>query len=355
MKKIIHNLHLWLGLSSSIVLFLVCLSGTVLVFQEEILAWSRPQQNTFSIPENQARSSLGKLIAELESQTGGKVTHISVPADLDRPYHFQVRTNPEERRGQRYSVNPYTGEILNNPNERSNWFFFFFRLHRWLLLDPELGRPIVGIATLIYTFLLLSGLYMWWPKGRKHLVNSLKVKLTGNIIRLNYDLHNTLGFYSMIFLLVMSLTGLCWSFEWYRNVTSTLLGAKIFDRGGRPAEVVPGETRLELEAFLTRFPTQGETMISLPLKKTDSLVLTHYRGGVQDKFEINPYTGEILKELRFSDKSFGEKIASLIKSLHVGDFMGTFSKIIYFITCLIGTTLPITGFFIWFNKRRKHV
>jgi len=355
MRKIIHQLHLWLGLSSSVILFLVCLSGTILVFQEEILELYEPQKYTVSAADSQKISSLENLISGLEFQTKGQVTHVTIPSKLNRAYQFTVKTNPEERRGKRYSVNPYTGEVLNNPNEKPGWFFIFFRMHRWLLLDPEIGRPIVGIATLIYTFLLLSGLYMWWPKGRKHLINSLKVKLTGNIKRLNYDLHNTLGFYSMIFLLVMSLTGLCWSFEWYRNFGSTVLGTQIFDRGGRPEEVTPGNERIGLESLLSKFPHQGETMISLPQRKNSSLVLTHFRGGIQDKFEIDPYTGLILKEMKFSDKSFGEKIASLIKSLHVGDFMGTFSKIIYFITCLIGTTLPVTGFFIWFNKRRKHV
>lgn len=355
MKKIIHLLHLWLGLSSSVILFLVCLSGTILVFQEEILEFYEPQKYTFTVADAQKRSSLGTLIAGLELQTSGKVTNVTIPSKTNRAYHFTVKTNPDERRGKRYSVNPYTGEVLNNPNEKPGWFFIFFRMHRWLLLDPEIGRPIVGIATLIYTFLLLSGLYMWWPKNRKHLVNSLKVKLTGNIKRLNYDLHNSLGFYSMIFLLVMSLTGLCWSFEWYRNFGSAVLGAKIFDRGGRPAEVIPGNQRIELESLLAEFPYQGDTMISLPQRENSSLVITHYQGGFQDKFEIDPFTGLVIKEMKFSDKPFGEKIASLIKSLHIGDFMGTFSKTIYFITCLIGTTLPVSGFFIWLNKRRKNV
>lgn len=354
MKKIIHQLHLWLGLSSSLILFLICLSGTILAFQDEILDWSEPQKY-ISAPVAKSVFKLEALIRNLELQSGGQVTNVLVSSAPDRSYQFMVKTNPEERRGKKYSVNPYTGEILNNPNEGPGWFFFFFRMHRWLLLDPEVGRPIVGTATLIYAFLLLSGLYLWWPKSRKHLENSLKVKFTKNFKRLNYDLHNTLGFYSMVFLLVMSLTGLCWSFEWYRNLGSNLLGTKIFDRGGRPSEVIPGEKKLTLESILTKYPHSGESMISLPLNRTSPLVLIHYRGGIQDKFEIDPYTGALIKELKFSDKTFGEKVASLIKSLHIGDFMGTFSKTIYFITCLIGTTLPISGFFIWFNKRKNYV
>src|SRR5690606_12639325 len=138
------QLHLWLGLSSSVILFLVCLSGTVLVFQEEILELYEPQKYTFSAPDSQKIATLENLISGLELQTKGQVTNVTIPSKLNRAYQFTVKTNPEERRGKRYSVNPYTGEVLNNPDEKPGWFFIFFRMHRWLLLDPEIGRPIVG-------------------------------------------------------------------------------------------------------------------------------------------------------------------------------------------------------------------
>lgn len=359
MKKIIHQLHLWLGLASSLILFLICLSGTVLTFQHEIEELLNPEIYHITTSASHQVLPVDDLIQQLETHSQGKVASFVIPKESTRSYLFNVKMRPEDRRGKALYVNPYTGEVLNDSEPKGGGiFFFFFRLHRWLLLDTEIGRPIVGIATLIFSFLLMSGLYLWWPKSRTHLKNSLKIKLTGNWKRLNYDLHNSLGFYAVGFLLIMSLTGLFWSFEWYRNIGSTILLTKVFDRGAT-AEVVPAATKLSLSQLLESFPFSGKKLVMLPTRETLPVTILAVNEGLftvnsTDKYEMDPYSGKVLKHEKFSDKTFGQKIAALIKPLHTGEFMGTLSKIIYFISCLIGTSLPITGFFIWFNKRRKN-
>jgi uncharacterized iron-regulated membrane protein len=100
-------------------------------------------------------------------------------------------------------------------------------------------------------------------------------------------------------------------------------------------------------------------MFMVPMKKNDPVSFQKTRTGfftlaTTDRLTLHPVTGEVIFHEKFSDKKLGAQIAAMIKGLHVGDFMGGFSKIIYFITCLIGTSLPITGFYIWFNKRRKN-
>ncbi|HLW61881.1 MAG TPA: PepSY-associated TM helix domain-containing protein, partial [Flavobacterium sp.] len=72
-----------------------------------------------------------------------------------------------------------------------------------------------------------------------------------------------------------------------------------------------------------------------------------------DKLTINAQTGVVEKTELFDDLKLGEKISKQIKGLHLGTTYGMFSKIIYFITCLIATTLPITGIFIWINKMKS--
>lgn len=360
MKKIIHQLHLWLGLASSLILFLICLSGTVLTFRQEIEELLDPETYHITTSPSRQRLPVDDLIQKLENQFQGKVASFVIPKERTRSYQFNVKIGPEDRRGKAFYVNPYTGEVLNDSGEKGGGiFFFFFRLHRWLLLDTEIGRPIVGIATMIFSFLLMSGLYLWWPKSRTHLKNSLKIKFTGNWKRINYDLHNSLGFYAVGFLLIMSLTGLFWSFEWYRNIGSLVLQTKVFDRGGEPAQVASATAKLPLHQLLEDFSVPGKKMVMLPPRENLAVTVLVVREGLltvnsTDKYEMDPYSGKVLKHDKYSDKTFGQKIASLIKPLHTGEFMGTFSKIIYFISCLIGTSLPITGFFIWFNKRRKN-
>ena len=72
-----------------------------------------------------------------------------------------------------------------------------------------------------------------------------------------------------------------------------------------------------------------------------------------DRLVINRYTGAVEKTEIFRNKPFNERVAGSIKAIHVGNVYGTFTKLIYFIACLIATTLPITGTLIWLNKLKK--
>ena len=97
-------------------------------------------------------------------------------------------------------------------------------MHRWLLdsMNPGnegifWGKMIVGVSTLLLVFVLISGIVIWWPRTRKALKNSLKITATKGWRRFWYDLHVAGGMYALIFLLAMALTGLTWSFPWYRT------------------------------------------------------------------------------------------------------------------------------------------
>ena len=189
---------------------------------------------------------------------------------------------------------------------------------------------------------------------------------TTNWKRLNHDLHSVLGFYSFIFLAVMALTGLCWSFEWYRDGMSNLMGAKVF--GGRneqfPGSAIPAEglNSLPVSNYIdlanAELPYTGNIRVALPADSAASAVVYKtkvgfFAGSAADKVVIDQYSGHIIKLDRFRDKPVNARIVASIRSLHTGDVYGSFSKILYFIACLIATILPITGTLIWVNKRRK--
>ncbi|MCY1382113.1 PepSY-associated TM region [compost metagenome] len=72
-----------------------------------------------------------------------------------------------------------------------------------------------------------------------------------------------------------------------------------------------------------------------------------------DKLQMDQYSAVILKKEIFSELPLNERIGGSIKALHVGDVYGLFTKIIYFLACLIATSLPITGTMIWINKMKK--
>ena len=239
------------------------------------------------------------------------------------------------------------------------------KMHRWLLMGDSVGRIIVGIATIIFTFLCLTGLVLWWPKKLKNWKQGFKVKTDANWKRINHDLHNTFGFYAFILLLIMSLTGLCWSFEWYREALGKVMGAEVFKgRKEKPLSsfAAADATTLSAEYFIVKanalLPYEGNLRISLPDNDTTAIIITKSKAGflalnASDKVQLDQHNGQPLKVDIFANKPLNEQIVSLIKPLHLGDVYGTFSKILYFLACLIATSLPVTGTIIWLNKLNK--
>lgn len=368
-RKLMNDLHLWLGIASSLILFVVCLTGTIYTFKTEIQEWLEPNRYAFVAPSDSQVKPVAELVQLVETSTQGKVQRVTLVSKEGKPFVFTVSKGEEGKRGEAVHVNPFTGEILGTGKGPADEFFMtVFKLHRWLLLDSSIGRPIVGIATIIFCFLSISGLILWFPKkikGWKSIKPGFKIKFSANWKRINHDLHNTLGFYTLLLVLIMSLTGLCWSFEWYRNGLSSVLGAKVF--GGRdevkPESVVQDKKTISLEeamaiankemAYEYRTLAVSIPKDSLGTYEINKNELARWNETVNDRVFIDQYSGAVIKKEIFADKSVGEKIAGSIRALHFGDIYGLFSKVIYFITCLIATSLPITGIFIWLNKMKK--
>ncbi len=113
-----------------------------------------------------------------------------------------------------------------------------------------------------------------------------------------------------------------------------------------------------LKAADTALPYRGNYLVTLATDSTATVGITKTRIGffapaAGDKLLLDQYSGDILKTEIFRDKPFNERIAGSIKALHVGNVYGTFTKILYFLACLIATSLPVTGTLIWINKMKK--
>ncbi len=366
-RKFINDLHLWLGIASGLILFIICLTGTILTFEEEIKSIFSEEVVLSPEAERIPIEALSKSLA-----VEGQVMRVSIDPDQTKSYEFSVKTNKEDRRGTTYFVNQYTGEYAKRaPNVLDGFFMANFKLHRWLLLDTAIGRPIVGVATLIFVILSISGIVLWFPNKKlkklkwKQLKPGLKIDWRGKWKRINHDLHVTLGFYSAIFLLIMSLTGLFWSFEWYKDAGSAALGTEVFGgRGGGPrieSQLAPNSDTIDYATVLAiterELPFKGTTVLQLPKdgKEVFSVRKYHDRDFLQtatDELKIEKDGTIISKEL-FSEKPLNVQIASSIRAIHLGTIFGWFSKTIYFISCLIATSLPITGVIIWLHKLHK--
>ncbi|MFZ5431154.1 MAG: PepSY-associated TM helix domain-containing protein [Bacteroidota bacterium] len=374
-RKMMLEVHLWLGVASSIVLFLVCLSGTVYTFKDEIQQFLEPSRYKAANDGGSQKPTLKEIIARIESESGGKVTAVTVPQASDRIYTFNVRKEGESARGTNIPVNPYSGNIAAEGKAKGEDFFMFmFRLHRWLLLDTKIGRPIVGWATIIFVVLILSGWVIWIPRRIRMWKEGLKVRFSGNWLRLNLDLHRTLGFYASVLLMVMALSGLYWSFEWYRDGMFSVFGVERPAGGqgqgggaqGNRSERKEGEDKpvipvLDYEVYIAEanrhLTYRGDYRVSIPGESDKTIVLTKSRTGFfappsGDRIIIDKEDAGMQKMELFSDNPLNVKIMRSVKAIHTGAIFGTFSKILYFLACLIATSLPVTGLIIWINRLR---
>jgi uncharacterized iron-regulated membrane protein len=362
-RKLINDIHLWLGLISGIILFLVCLSGTILTFEHEIKDFF--SDNIVVEPVGQ-KETITSLIETLEAKNVGYVTGLKIPDSEQTPYEFTVKKDEKQRRGTTVLVNPYTSKVKSVSETGADAFLLtMFKLHRWLLLDMKIGRPIVGIATIIFLLLSISGIILWFPKKVKwkNFKQGFKIKTKANWKRINHDLHNTLGFYACIIILIMGITGLCWSFEGYREGLGNLIGVKIFDRSNPELSIEKDNQNniISIDEAVAlaneKLDYEGELMVSLPNKKDNYFSFRKYNKSnwspvTSDRLYLST-SGVVLAIDYFADKPFNEKVAFLIRPIHTGEVYGLTSKIIYFLACLIATSLPITGTIIWINKLKS--
>lgn len=171
MSPLFRKIHLWLSLPFGILFSITCLTGAILVFEKEITRAICPETAQSEVRQERAST------------------------DVVRPMH-----------GQRL---PFFQTVL--------------KIHRWLLDAPKsrgensIGKIIVGISTLLMVFVLISGIIIWIPKNVTQLKNRLKVSFRNGWPRFLHDTHVSLGIYVAIFLLIMAITGLTWSFPWFRK------------------------------------------------------------------------------------------------------------------------------------------
>lgn len=365
-RKLFNDIHLWLGLASGIVLFLVCLSGTIYTFRTEIEERVNKKVYFVDYEKGMQAQPLGSLVTMVEKAQKSPVTGVTIPAVPQKAWSFSVKPKGKEKgRGKTILVNPYKGTITGDTETGSSRFFMtMMKLHRWLLMEQSTGRVIVGIATIIFALLLLSGIILWLPRRLRYWKQGFVVLFSGKWKRVNHDLHNVLGFYSFFFLLIMALTGLCWSFDWYKKSASKVLGAEVFGaRKERPVKSASaGTAMLQADAVLkignSQLPYTGLTRLGFPADSTGTFSFskndaTAWNSAATDRLMIDAYDGAVLKKDLYASKTTGQKIAASIRPIHTGEIYGLFSKIIYFICCLIATSLPVTGTLIWLNKLKK--
>ncbi|WP_347218582.1 PepSY-associated TM helix domain-containing protein [Chryseobacterium sp.] len=377
-KYIMWIIHLWLGLLSCVIVFIVCLSGCLYAFKNQIIDFTN--RDKVYISANSGKVKNPDLIqAELLKQNK-ELTSLLIPDDKGRSYVVGYRENQLDKSTY---YNQYTGKILGQPEVGSSRFFeVVLDIHRNLMMGNA-GRQILGAGVLMFCVLLISGLILWLPKKLKFLKQGLTVMFRAKFQRVNYDLHNTLGFYTFLILFFIAVTGLYITYPWVKNGLIVSLGGSSIDNiskdtdsgddafGGLLEDMLQKQDEKKnlkdsesasidkiLQLADQHLPYTAVTSIELPNKDNPRYVViktnTQNLLGMMLPDEITfDKTGNFKTKELFSDKPLNKQFTSLAKPLHTGEIMGLPSIILYFIVSFIGCSLPVTGFLIWWHRFRK--
>lgn len=382
LKYIMSVLHLWLGLLSSIVIIIVCLTGSIYTFKNQIID-AYNHDKVYITPQYKPYRSLDSIQNSLKNR-GLELTHITIPDSPKKSLKIVYDNGEKDILGS-YYVNPYSGEILGTGDHSLERFFsVVLNLHKSLLLSG-LGKQIVGASILIFVFMLFSGFILWLPKKWKQLKNGLKIKWNARFYRLNYDLHNVLGFYFMLLLFLISITGLYVSYPWVKSGLIVALGGNpVLTANADEAtkEALSNDFQSLLEEMMEKenenstlqdakpasldsiyklsnekLPYESITVIALPSKENSRFLVKKInrenwlKALLPDELSFSK-TGELKKVNLFKDKPLNKQFVEISLPLHTGEILGWPSLIFYFLTTLVGTSLPITGFIIWWKKKR---
>ncbi|RSK43943.1 PepSY-associated TM helix domain-containing protein [Hymenobacter rigui] len=401
MKTFFRNIHLYLSLVSGLVIAAVCLTGGILVFEKELeQAWH--SERYFVQPAATSALPLVRLQEAVKAyKADAKIAGVKVYADPTRTVEFSLAGGPEggkkpegnkatagrseegrsrqregtgakgEKgkggeggRGPVVFVNPYTAAVTGELNYRETVFFTVMTLHRGMVGGP-VGKLIVGVSTLMFLFIIGTGLVLWWPATRKAVKQRLKVKWSGGWKRLNHDLHIVLGFYSALFLFVFAFTGLAWSFEWFNKSIYAVTNSPM-ERPEPPVSVTPAVAAptgaLTPDAALSRArqlaPLAVSYALQLPKEPTGSIRVATLRPNAvyenaTDEVFLDQYSGQVLRQQTYEQRNLGQRVRGMFKPVHTGAIFGWPSKIISLVVCVLGFTFPITGLILWLNRLKK--
>ncbi|WP_165503555.1 PepSY-associated TM helix domain-containing protein [Pedobacter hiemivivus] len=362
-KKIIGQIHLWLGLASGLVVFILGITGAIYAFSDEIKELIYKDRLQVSVPDGAVRLPLSqlKLIAEEAIGKDRKISRAELSQSPGRTYMFRAMKLNRKAFGywnyyQYYDkvyLNPYTGQVVFKEDAKREFFTVVLALHMNLLLGNNVGHFVVRWSVVCFVILLISGIVLWWPKNwkPKQLKKSFKVKWNAKFKRLNYDLHNVLGFYSFLALMVIALTGLMWSFE-----LTTENKAKVLSDTTQVSEIMPND--LILGQALKASPRTAYFLYNFPSANSGTVNVSAYQSEMRlydrVQYKFDRYSGKLLqKGDAFGQLSLGAKVIAMNYDLHTGSVLGLGGKLLTFLAGLIAAGLPVTGFLIWWRRGKQ--
>ncbi|ESU22746.1 putative iron-regulated transmembrane protein [Flavobacterium enshiense DK69] len=367
-KKNIRKIHLWLGLTSGTVVFILAITGCLYAFQEEIQNLTQEyrfaeKQNAPFLPPSQLQKIVVKeLPAKKLHAIKYNEPHKAAEAifyNYEPFYHYTVY------------LNPYNGKVLETVDMEKGFFRFILDGHFYLWLPHEIGQTVVASFTLIFILMIISGFILWYPKNKKAAKQRFWFQWKEGLKwkRKNYDLHNITGFYVMSISLIFAITGLVWGFPWFAYCYYKVIGGEKELIYQDPVSVKPKAfdvktaNPLDKAWVMMQMAYPAAKSIEVHPPETDSMSIAanaNPETGTYWKIDYRYFDQYTLEEKqvnhiwgRFPEANNSDKLMRMNYDIHTGAIMGLPGKIFAFLISLLIASLPVTGFLIWWGRKNK--
>ncbi len=367
MRRVLFWMHLSAGVLAGALILFFSVTGALLAYERQIVhaADKRFYQPDFAA-NNVPRLPLDDALAHAMQTLPAPPEMVTVYQDSTWPVEIQTSNRTT------YFVDRRSGQVQGPASPRTRAFFAeVTALHRWFGLanaNHAIATGVKGVVVLLFLFLLLSGVYIWIPKvwARHTLQGGIVPRFDAQSRARNYNWHKVTGFWFVLPLAVIVITGVVMAYPWAHALLFRIAGSPIPMRGERPDQRHrAGGGRHALPAHLDQAfaLVAGETKdwrsITLRLQPGGpGLNLTVDRGDggqpqLREQVTINPKTMEIVRREPFAAMSRGQRWRMWVRFTHTGEAGGWWGQTLAFLTACAAVMLAITGYLLSLSRFQR--
>lgn len=350
-SRFLFSIHSWLGLIAGIFILSFFLTGSVIVFRKELNEWQHPHLH--SVKESGRYLSYNELYQKAKEQSPDLYLYSFryIPQTPMETIEMRVYHPQKKEYGLLY-LNPYNGKVLGTTWNNS-LYDLLLTMHYTFFLG-KVGELLAGIFALALIGSVITGIIVY----RKHIGRMLTFRLKmkwRNWRMASSNLHRIIGVWALLFNLVLSVSG------FYMMLYAFDLKAQ-FGSNASSSVATPPVVRQNLDSLIQK----GEALLKdgkfyyLDFPRNEGEPITIYTNGgfwlwgdYNNKVEFDNATGKERRIFHQSQMSGKEKMEYALYTLHYGQYGGKGIKLLYSLFGLSGAVLSITGFALWYRKKRK--
>jgi uncharacterized iron-regulated membrane protein len=369
MKRLIFKIHRMVGIMAGLLLAIIGLTGSSLVFREEITMFLHPQLQVVVEECDSCAPRVRLLLQQVADLIypqfpQQRIQFIELPQQPSQPYHLLLKSSTKALTD--VYLHPYQGNVLAVLPRDQNVMAVIRQLHVSFLAG-EPGKYVVGSCGLLLLALAMTGTLLW--SGWRRLKDGFRLRWKTSRLALNYDLHQVGGIISAIFLLIFAATGVLMTFDEPVLALSHGIDSSHSQVPKPPSSTSPANSKQptldELLKIANGSLPEGEATFIFPALTEKAAVRVRKRlpqdlhpNGKSYIF-LDQNDGHLLRIDRIFDASWVEKLLAWAYPIHIGSYAGWLSRSIYGVMGFILGGLFGTGLLLWWSRtyasRRKQV